>query len=534
MSRLRDAWLTLTGHSSQTAESQRLDRLIEYYNDLRMSFSAHYDAAKSGRLQGDWGTSYDTQYWNLRAYREALIARSIHVCDNDPDARSARNMVIADVIKTGIRPRARIKMGNGEPVKGLNAIIDAAWERYNDQWDATGHATFLENQQTLLRECITSGAVLLNRVRSSAPSPYMSTAVQMLSVLRLDASYDENAPSHGTDPNVAQTAYGINLDENGRPRSYWIKGIKNPISAEYMRQVFRREMAEEFTSPPWFTAALAILWANKEMIKDRIIASRFQNLVAMLMPNRMWATQQAKQQNADGQLELKSGRIFPYDPANGEPKLMQADDNVKEVLIPLRRMLLHSVSSSFGWSYQTLTRDVTEINQAAGRINVNRDRIATEMIQKWAVKTICQPEHEWLVYRLFLEGKIPGKSIRDYLDDPWRYSQCQWQAPGMPAIDPAREAQAADLNRKNRMLSLARYYAEAHGTDWRDELDQIAEEEAYCKEIGIEPTLDKPAPAAKQGGENGGSDGNGDSENDDGNGITDDGDEDAQEEGRSE
>ena len=112
------------------------------------------------------------------------------------------------------------------------------------------------------------------------------------------------------------------------------------------------------------------------------------------------------------------------------------------------------------------------------------------MVQKWFAKEVCQPDWNEFVFRMFLEGKITGRSISDYLNDPWYYNQCQWIPPGFDYIDPSREAQAAIDLHDAKMLTLEKHYGE-QGIEWKDALDQIAEEEEYMKENGIEIPVPK-------------------------------------------
>jgi lambda family phage portal protein len=467
------------------ANSYEVGKLQQYLGHLgRFYLGAHYDASNTGRLNSDWSSSYDTPYTNYRDSREVLIARSIRMVDNNPNAKAILEQIVADSIGTGIKPQPRVKFAGGEPIKGLNDVLTAGWERYNDEWDATRQATFYDIQATALREIITSGAVLSNKVRGTDAT--LGVKSQLVPVLRLDCSHDAENPGMGDDPRVKQTAFGINLSADGEPLSYWIQGINKPISADYMHQTYRRLKAEEHTGTPWFVAALKYLWANEELTKDKLIASRIQAMIGMIMPNKMWSQLAPNSSNADGQLEFKSGRVYHYDAqSGGKPEILQADDSIQNVLIPLQRLLMHSISVSLGWSYQTVTRDVSEINMAAGKINTNKDHQAAEMIQRWFSKSFCQYEWEYFVRRMFLTGEIPGKSITDYLTDPWRYTQCQWRAPGWDFVDPYREAQAVKVLRDGGLMTLEKWYGN-QGVDWHDAIDQIAVEQEYMKSKKVE------------------------------------------------
>jgi capsid protein len=134
----------------------------------------------------------------------------------------------------------------------------------------------------------------------------------------------------------------------------------------------------------------------------------------------------------------------------------------------------------------TTTRDVSEINMAAGKINTNQDRRAYRLIQSWFAKEVCQHEWNQFVFRMFLEGKVSGWNMGHYMADPWKYSQVQWRASGFDFIDPYREAQALTLLYDRNMTTLEEIYGE-RGVDWRAAIDQKAAEQQYMDEKGIKP-----------------------------------------------
>jgi len=269
------------------------------------------------------------------------------------------------------------------------------------------------------------------------------------------------------------------------PISYWIKGFDKPLDSDNIWHSYKQVQAEQYIGVPWIITALKYLWANEQLISDKLVASRIQAMVSLFVPNSLMNRMISKDKNADNQLEWKPGKVH-YGEKGEEPTVIQADDSIKEVLEPLQRLLLHAIAMTLGISYQTVTRDLVKTNMASGRINTNEDRKTYKRIQRWFAKAVCQPDWENYVKLMFAEGKIPGKNLSDYLRDPWKFNQVQWQGPGFEFIDPAKEATAAiDLVNAN-METLQRWYAERYGTDWVDELNQISLEKKTMKELGID------------------------------------------------
>lgn len=476
-------------------EMSRFEKLFGHISkyikgDVDTAFG-HYDAGNTGRLQDDWSTSYATPTSNLKGQWKNIISRAISSFDNNPHTKAILNTLTSNVIGHGLRPQPRIKNRNGTMVEGLNEQLVEGWKRYNDQWDSTGRNTHYEMQKIRFGEIFRTGSSITNRVAAPKEN-YLSIQNQVVNVLRLDDSHDWVTPTFD-EPDYAQTIFGINTDKYGRPVSYWIQGIKNPVSARYMKLHFKQELAEQYIGVSWLTPALKYLWANENLIKDKLIASRIQAMIGLFVPEQMMNRLIKQQKNSDDQIEMKAGKIW-YGKMGEKPEIIQADDSIKEVLEPLQSLLLHAIAMTFGISYQSITRDLVKTNMASGKINTNEDRKTYRMIQKWFAKEVCQADWEEFVFRMFLEGKISGRSISDYMKDPWYYNECQWIATGFDYIDPSREATADIDLHDSKMLTLEKYYGE-RGIVWTDALDQIAKEEEYMKENGIE----LPQPKAKVG-----------------------------------
>jgi len=477
-----------SGQPANEYELNRFNKLFGHISNYTRQFG-HYDAANTGRLQDDWSTNYATPTSNLKGQWKNIIARAISSFDNNPHTKGILNTLASNVIGNGLRPQPRIKNKNGTPVDGINKQLAEGWKRYNDQWDSTGRCTQFESQKIRFGEIFRTGSTITNKVQAPKEN-YISVENQIVNVLRLDDGHDWATPDFST-PEIKQTVFGINLNAYGRPLSYWIQGVKTPISTRYMKLHFKQEMAEQYIGVSWLTPALKYLWANENLIKDKLISSRIQAMIGLFMPQSQFNAAIKAQKNSDDQIEMKAGRI--YTGKVGEaPEVIQADDSIQQVLEPLQKLLLHAITMTFGISYQSVTRDLSKVNMASGRINTNEDRKTYRRMQKWFAKEVCQPDWEEFVFRMFLEGKIAGYSLADYMKDPWYYNQVQWIPPGFEYIDPSREATAAiDLNQA-KMLTLEDHYGE-QGWDWRDKVDQLADEQAYMKEKGIEMPIPKAA-----------------------------------------
>ena len=482
---LRFDWKAMSnGYPGNEYELGRYQELFGRLRNQFTSFSSgnHYDASNQGRLQDDWTTTSNTPTQNFRPYWRQIIARAIKSVDNNPHTVALLNALSTNVIGTGLRPQPRVKDNSGKLITGINKKLAEGWKRYNDQWDATGRNTHLEAQKIRFAEIFKTGSTLTNKVAAPKGS-FLSNQYLVANILRLDDSRDWQATSFD-DPNIKNTVFGINLNANGVPMSYWLNGFDRAISNDNIWHSYKQTQAEQYIGIPWIVVALKYLWANENLIADKLTASRIQSMIGLFVPNGIMNRLFEGNKNSDNQIEWAPGKIL-YGEKGDKPEVIQADDSVKEVLAPLQSLLLHAISMTLGISYQTVTRDLVKVNMASGRINTNEDRKTYHVIQKWFAKEICQKDWNQYVKLMFAEGKIEGRTIVDYLKDPWKYSQCQWQGPGFDFIDPAKEANAAIDLIASKMGTYERWYAEKHGTDWRDEFAQISEEKKLMDELDI-------------------------------------------------
>jgi len=475
-------------HVEHWAEYRR--RIASYLTDVTGMFSAHYDSASTDRLHGDWSTNYGTHYDNLRDSWKTIVARAIKAIDNYPHAAGLQTSILGNVIGTGIRPRPNVQTKDGKSVEGVNKALEEGWKRYNDQWDAKQGASFVGKQRLMLSEIMKTGTCLTNKVRAPREN-YLGVQSQVVHLLRLDDSHDRDDISLEEGLKGSQTVFGVNIDENGAPVSYWIQGVKRPVSATVMHASYREDSSEQYLGNSWYTQALKFLWGNEQLMKDTIVASRIQNMVMLLVPNAIAGNLIRNNRNTNDNVEWEPGKVWQYDPKSGKPEVISTSQNVKDVLNPLQKLMLQGIGASMGHSYQTFTRDTGDMSFSSMRGNTIEDRRIYRVIQAFFIETCLQWEWDYFVGRMFLEGHMGSAGMNDYMRDPWHYNRAMWRTDGWDWVDPLKDANANIALVNNRMLSLERFYAERYGADWREELRQISDEEEELKTLGLDRTKEQ-------------------------------------------
>lgn len=458
--------------------SQRAN--IDAFFGSMQSFGRHYDAGEKNRLTNDWRTQYGSPSQNFKQSWRDIIARSIDSFDNNPNTQALKNALLNNVIGSGMRPIARVRDGNGKLIEGINKQLNEGWKRYNETWDAGKRVDQQGSQAIRFHELLRTGTVMTHPVLTRRNDSYLALQNQIFNVLRLDSSHDTTTPTFDIE-NVATTVFGINLDKYGAALSYWIEGAENPIKE--LMFAFKQDVAEQYIGTPPLIAALKFLWFNETLTMDKVVASRIQSMINIFIPNGTANTLGYKNMNSDNETEIAQGKYLTGK-VGEEPKIVQADDSIRDVLIPLQKLLMHAITMTMGVSYQSVTRDLEKTNMASGRINTNEDRKAYRALQNFVIKKINAPDWNLFVRQMFIEGKIAGRTILDYEKDPYKYSQHSWLPNGFDLIDPAKESLAAIELINNNMLTYEEWYGD-RGKDYREMLQQRAKEKSEAEELGL-------------------------------------------------
>jgi lambda family phage portal protein len=423
-----------------------------------------------------------------------MIARSRRSADNNALSNNIDEVLISHIVGEGIKPEPVVSNVNGTPVEGINKALSEGWKRTNDGLDSTGKQTYYGLQELGLRTIINSGSVLTNMIKSGKGN-FLPVQMELVEPDRLDFSRDWRVPSMSDNAPESSTQFGMVLNERGVPQKYWIQGIKNPISADFMDIRYQRRRPQQYIGVPWKARVLKTLFDMDNLIEDKTISSRIQTMIALWM-NKNDASSISKGLNSDYNLKWEAGRIM-Y--SGTKPEVISSGENINETFDPMTRLLSRFVAIGNGFSYQTLTRDLQGMNFASSRANILEDRKFFRRVQRWFVKEYCQLDWEKFVFWMFATGKIPGKTLADFNADPWKYTQCHWQTPGWEWVDPMKDAQAAVLMLQNHMTTLKDVYGKL-GKNWEAEVKQGLMERKMIQDLKAEMGIvDLVGPSAAVG-----------------------------------
>jgi hypothetical protein len=199
---------------------------------------------------------------------------------NDPLAAKAVQVLVSNIVGTGIRPRAAA----ADPA--LNKLADDLWKRWAPRADADGHTDFHGLTALAVREMIEGGEVFaLRRRRRSSERLAAPVQIQLNEADHLDGAKFDNRPDGG------RIVQGIEYDALGRRRGYWMfpdhPGDAMPVfgrrfeslrvGAEGVAHLFERQRVQN-RGVPWGVPAMRALrelgdWQTAELVRKKIEAS---------------------------------------------------------------------------------------------------------------------------------------------------------------------------------------------------------------------------------------------------------------------
>lgn len=176
-------------------------------------------------------------------------------------------------------------------------------------------------------------------------------------------------------------------------------------------------------------------------------------------------------------------------PEGWEPYQLKAEQPTS-TFDAFERRILMQVSRALNMPYIVAVMDATGANYSTmrGDYLVYRKHLSTERSE--IERVVLDPLLErWIEEATFVAGAIPdGLPPRDRWTWRWRWD-------GFEHVDPLKEANAETVGLAAKTVSRAEACAR-RGKDWRQVFRQIAAEEAYAAELGVQLEPAAPAPAA--------------------------------------
>jgi lambda family phage portal protein len=437
-----------------------------------------YDGASKGRDTHGWRAPSTSADAEIAVALPVLRDRMRDLVRNNPLAAQAVQVLVNNMVGTGIRPRAA--SGNSE----LDARVNALWARWAARCDAHGHTDFHGLVQLAVRQMIEGGDALALRRR---PRRFGRGDLPLRIELREPDHLDDARMAPPTaDTRIEQ---GIEFDLQGRRLAYWLfpdhpggrasgawrrlESVRVP--AEDVAHLFERQRPQS-RGVPWGTPALTALqhlgdWQDAELVRKKIEASvvgfvfgDLDDSQRSIAPKVRDAAGQEVEQFEPGMIAyVDGGKDIKFNAPSAHPGIREWN-----------LVQMHIIAAGFRVPYALMTGDMSQANFSSTRAGLNEFRRMIESVQWLAiVPMLCNP-----IWRWFLEAAADAGEI-DAPDVP-----VEWGPPKFESVNPWQDAQTDLLEVRAGFASLPQMVAK-RGWDTGQVLQEQAEALAKAKELGL-------------------------------------------------
>lgn len=409
--------------SPEAEEARTLARLR---TDHVMNYDAASRSARTGSMRAP-ATDADAAALGSRAL---LRQRSRDLIRNRPYAWRAQNVVVSNVVGTGIAWSVDPSAANREEVA---AILRRHFD--TPAIDARGECDLSEMQQVVMAAVFSDGEVLARRrIRSARyarnlPLPFQ---IELLEADHLNTSIRSNGQN--------EVIEGVEYSPIGDIEAYHIYR-QHPGSASSRRDlttdrvpwqdvlhVRRFDRPGQLRGVPWLAPVMLKLAELDDYQEAEIIKQKMAALLAGVIErdvNEMPDTQVAQR----GLEDLAPGSLV-YAPAGGkvtwtQPPRVESYDNFMAAG-------LRAAAMGIGLSYEALSGDLSNVNFSSARMGrMEMDRNIESWQRHLMIGQFCEGVARWTAEAWRLARNVPAGDV-----------VLNWTAPRRQMIDPVRETNA--------------------------------------------------------------------------------------------
>lgn len=459
--------------------------------------------------------------------REAIVARSVDLTNNDPHAAGVVDMFAATVAGSGLQPipssDASMLGLEKEQVRKLQGQQRSIYRRWYRLADATGRMSFGGIQYLCIRNLVEHGEYLMLLYMIDNPVRPYSLACHVINPQRLKTPVDKI-----NDPRIRD---GIEIGDYGEPVAYWIKlssqsssAATLPDTSENFRRIpasvgHRLNVIHRFvTREPEQVRGIPLLAPSMKFFRDlndyldtelvsNIVASAISLFIELQPGNdplnigRNLSTFTERGLNQTGTeseiryQEMEPGMVM-YGNTGEKPHLL-SPDRPGTTFDPFTKIIKKAIAMGINIPYPVAFKDPESVNFAGFR-SAMLDAWRVFMIHRtWLGEDTCQPIYTMLMEEGFLRGELEADNFYLNID---AITHCDWRGSPKGDIEPIKAVQADVLAIQNNIKTRAEAIAE-RGGDLRSTFDQLQEEQDMMRERGLDEERVSPDTADKWAGD---------------------------------
>lgn len=445
------------------------------YQEIR-----NYDAGNAGRLNAGWRVSNVSAEMTDRASREYVRARARDLERNSDIMNSILWARKRNVIGSGFRLQANTSC------EDLNTELEKLWKKWckAKNCDVTGTQSLNQIlRMAVLRKHVDGGILFVKRYTRDGMIPF---SLQMIEVDELDTMHvAPGNPKH-------RVVGGIEYNEYNRPMGYWIRqyqidgiSIAEPmyVKADDVLFYYSKKRPSQIREMSDMAHTIPRIRDVNEFVTAVSVKQRIEACLSVFIKKALPVTGIGRQNISDSKVEYDGKRLSP-----GMIQEMNAGDEI-DVVNPNGQsadatsfVKLHQkmIGAGQGISYEATSRDMSETNYSSARQGAIEDEL-TFMEEEEQILSILDEIYETFVISCVLAGLV---SIPQFWENKEEYLAHKWIKMPKKWIDPLKEASSTKIA-MNYGIKTYKQIAAENGTDWRTQIDDMAEVLEYASEKGI-------------------------------------------------
>ena len=448
-----------------------------------------YEGAKISRLTSDWVTSSTSADAEISGSMVRLRNRARQLVRDSDYARQAVRAVRNNVVGTGIRMQAQVKMRRGnKPDQRINDLIESSWKRWGraKTCHTAGRLDFHEIERLVVGAMCESGEVFIRLVRQPFGGSGVPLALEVIEADLLDETKDGYLRQN------EEWRLGVRVDEWQRPLAYAFltrhPGDNRPapigrehviVPAEDVIHLMVTERPMQTRGVTWFASAIKRLHHLAGYEEAEVVRARASSSLMGFVTS------------PEGELvgdDLYDGdRVSQFEPgtfkylAPGESVTVPALDAPDGQFEPFVRAMLRAMAAGLGVSYETISRDFSQTNYSSSRLSLLEDRENWRALQQYLIANLHTPIFEaWMDAAVAVDA-LP---LPAYQEQRERYLAVNWVPRGWEWVDPEKEGKAYRDAVRNGFMTQAEVVM-TRGGDFHELIAQRASELEQINELEL-------------------------------------------------
>lgn len=463
--------------------------------------SIGFQAAKLGRLNGDWPSASRSADQDLQVDLRKLRARARNQAINSPIASKFLGMVRTNVAgRQGVNlafkvPQVRkSKKGNGLD-EAANVELRRAWRAWGKKGSCTvcGRYSWREVQRLIAENAGRDGEQFIRKVYVPKSVNPFGFQIQLIDADQVDDNYNLQGRADGV-----QVRMGVEVNEYQKPLAYHIfRG--NPYEASFGSSQRQRVPADQIIhwmiahrtgqtrGYPWMASTMGQLnmldgYFFAELSRSRINASMIMSIEADKEADEDADEIETDGINADGSKAIDIGFGSALDLTGTGAHLNDHTPNSpNNSFDPFMKQSGRLIASGLNVPYHSLFSDLSGVNYSSARIGELEVREFWMEMQTSLIDNALEPIYEaWLGAALLNRAiNLPFSSRASYCGE-----SLKWEARRWPWIDPLKDVQANTLLVQNG-FDTHEHILSAQGYDLEDTYTGLSHEQELADDLGL-------------------------------------------------